>query len=297
MQRPSSPLTQERAADPLRASVKRIARLLPAGWSPVAPPPSSVSTPGSTMAGCTVDVFPTQLPAGIATTPLSLAVKDLTFVDAGLRAAEAGFDALFVDTVCDYGLPELRSCVSLPVYGAGESAVLAGIASGQPFALVTVWATASRPLFDRVLARTGDGGRCIGVRHVFDEDAIGSLGGAEAVAGGIKSKRGAVLSEIVRTCRDAIEDGARAIVLGCTCMSPAAGALVDQLGVPVVDPLAAGLRDTVAALAGGASGSGTLPSAWRPSTLVEQAQVRRMISALADVAEAPEAESCPVCVA
>jgi allantoin racemase len=269
----------------------RIARLLPAGWSEVFTPPLPIG------ADCTVEAFPTSLSAGLATTPLSLAVKDLTFVDAGLRAAEAGYDALFIDTVCDYGLPELRSCLRQPVFGAGESAVRAGQATGQPYALVTVWAPSSRPLFDRVLARTDGGERCVGVRHVFDEDGIASLGGSEAVAGGIRSKHDAVVDEIIRTCRSAVEDGAGAIVLGCTCMSPVAPMLADELGVAVLDPLSAGLLETIAALAVGSTTSRHRGvGGWRPSTLAEQAQVRTMIEALAASAEAPDAASCPVCV-
>ncbi len=273
--------------------MNRIARLLPAGWSEIAAP----ALPDG--ADVKLETFPTLLPAGIATTPLSLLIKDLTFVDAGLRAAQEGYDALLIDTVCDYGLPELRSCTSLPVVGAGESGVRAGVATGEPFAVVTVWTAASGPLFARVLERTGVGEQSLGVRHVFDEAGIAELGGAEAVASGIKSRMDAVVGAIVATCRQAIDDGARAIVLGCTCMSPAASALATELGLPVVDPLAAASVDACAAL-GGTDLDDDGPSrlvAQRTSTLAEQTQVRRMIAALADSTDAPEPEACPVCVA
>lgn len=267
--------------------MKRVARLLPAGWSEPAEPPMPEGV------DCAVEPFNAQLSAGLALTPLSLAVKDLTFVDAGLRAAQAGYDAILIDTVCDYGLPELRSCLGLPVYGAGESAVRAGLDTGEPCALVTVWAPASRPLFDRVLARSGATAGFLDVWHVFDEDGIAGLGGAEAVAGGIKQRRDVVIDAILATCRAAIDAGAGAVVLGCTCMSPASGEIAQALGVPVIDPLAAGIAAAVAAARG--NPPAVPASAQRASTLAEQLQVRQMIDTLA-AAGGVESEDCPVCV-
>lgn len=276
----------------------RIARLLPPGWSDVESPlPVEAQRSGATVQ-VSVERFPLALSAGLAKTPLSLMIKDLTFVEAGLRAAEAGYDVVFVDTVCDYGLPELRNALDIPVAAAGESAVRAGIESDRPFAIVTVWAESTAPLFRRLLERAAAGEQCVGVRHVFTELEIASIGGTEAVAGGIHHRRARVLDAIVATCRDAIkEQGAEVIVLGCTCMSPAAAELSETLGVPVIDPLAAGLSDAYAAAASGSPCRAAGTSTMLRSTAAEHVQVRTMITALQNSPDASVEEECSVCIA
>jgi allantoin racemase len=270
----------------------RIANILPAGWSGV-----MSTSPADEWPEVSVEAFSCLLPAGLASTPLALAVKDFIFVEAGLRAEEAGFDAVFVNTVCDYGLPELRSCLQVPVLGAGESAVRAALAQDARFAVVTVWPEASSPLFERVVERSGGSGQCVSIRHVFSEAELADLGGAQAVADGITRQRELVVRAVIDTCHAAInEDDAQIVVLGCTCMSAAASRLAGAVGVPVVDPLTSGLM--AARRAADAGRSPTLRGqAQAAASRTEQAQVRLMVSALAEADIAPVADPCPVCVA
>jgi allantoin racemase len=259
----------------------RVANVVPAGWDDGKP-----ALPADAPPAGLVETFRCLLPAGLASTPLDLAVKDLIFVDAGLRAEEAGFDAVFVNTVGDYGLPELRSCLGVPVIGAGDSAVRAALALAGPFAVVTVWPEISRPLFERVVERSAGPGQCASIRHVFAETEVAELGGARAVADGIAHSRESVVRAIITECRTAVEeDGAKVIVLGCTCMSAAASRIAGATGVPVVDALRAARAGRLAA--------------GRVQTMDCQSrtrQVRVMVSALAEADCTAPAEPCPICV-
>ncbi len=59
-------------------------------------------------------------------------------VDNGLAAEEAGYDAIVMGHFQDPGLYELRSAVSIPVIGAGESTLLAAAQLGRRLGLVTL---------------------------------------------------------------------------------------------------------------------------------------------------------------
>jgi hypothetical protein len=79
-------------------------------------------------------------------------------------------------------------------------------------------------------------------------------------------------------------------------MSAAASRLAGAVGVPVVDPLTSGLM--AARRAADAGRSPTLRGqAQAAASRTEQAQVRLMVSALAEADIAPVADPCPVCVA
>ncbi|GMO93257.1 aspartate/glutamate racemase family protein [Bradyrhizobium sp. TM239] len=59
-------------------------------------------------------------------------------VDNGIWAEEAGFDAVVIGHFQDPGLYELRSSVRIPVVGAGEASILAGLQLGRRLGLVTL---------------------------------------------------------------------------------------------------------------------------------------------------------------
>ena len=60
----------------------------------------------------------------------------------------------------------------------------------------------------------------------------------------------------MRECDRAIaEDGADTIMLGCTCMSPAADAIAARVDAPVLNPLSTGYKATEMALSLGLSHS------------------------------------------
>src|SRR3546814_9434597 len=58
-------------------------------------------------------------------------VTELAYVEAGLRAQAEGFDAIMIGPVADYGMRQLRSVVSIPVVGAGQSSMQVAAGLGR----------------------------------------------------------------------------------------------------------------------------------------------------------------------
>jgi allantoin racemase len=191
-------------------------------------------------AGVTSGLVVTKMDVPLASDPLRLALKDLVYVEAAVRAAAAGYDAIFVNTVADYGLELMRSAVSIPVAGAGAAAIAEAGGLGDTFAIVTVWPSSTQIYYDRVLRDTGSRQRCRDIHYVLESEEVGEFGGGRAVMSQVEHAGTAVAQRVLRGCLDAVAAGADVVILGCTCMNGLAGWLGDNLKVPVVNPLRAG---------------------------------------------------------
>jgi allantoin racemase len=145
-------------------------------------------------------------------------------------AEEQGFDAVIVPCMADPGLHAGREIASIPVVGTAESSFLLAIALGHRFSEL-------EPTREG-LALT----RQLLLMYEFEKfvASLRVLGlSVEEIRSGDK---GAVKQAILREGRKAVEeDGADVIVLGCTFMAGIAEEASEQLGVPVIDPLAAAM--------------------------------------------------------
>jgi allantoin racemase len=175
---------------------------------------------------------------------LDRALMELTFVEAGQRAAQQGYDAIFICPVADYGVRQLRACVNIPVVGAGQASMQIAAGLGARFAIITVWPPTIRRSYERHLRETGFESLCSGVYYVTEEQELGAFLGPDGLMKKLgTTHRGALFDRTVQVARKAIQDGADVIVLGCTCMSPICSDLAADLdGIPVVDPLVSGYK-------------------------------------------------------
>lgn len=163
---------------------------------------------------------------GVGTTYYEWAILEMYVVEAGLSAEDDGYDAVVVDTTTDSGVTTLRSRLTIPVIGAGSTGY--GLASmlGRTFAVIT-YTDAHRFLVDDALRSTGWKAKCVSIQTM----------GKEPVLVGTSAD---LIEEDVRLLTNAgwnaVRDGAEVVVLGSTTMHPLAGALADELPVPVIDP-------------------------------------------------------------
>lgn len=220
----------------------RIANLVTAGefWHPIS---ERMAEDSARRGGASVESYSIGYPPGLAgTSALTLAIADLRHVDVGLHASRDGCDALFVNAVPDYGVPLLRASLPIPVVGAGEASILAARSLGAKFSIVTAWPESSHPLYDRLLAQTGMASDCASVVYTLTEEEASAERVAEYYAA-VASTEESLLDRLERSCRRAFdEDGADAVVLGCTCMQPVAEALASRFDRPVLDPVMVGWR-------------------------------------------------------
>ena len=145
------------------------------------------------------------------------------------KAEKEGFDAISLDCAMDTVVRASREAVTIPVTSAGEASYLLALGLCSKFSIVTV------------LKSTADAIR-ENIRKYGFESRVSSVRYARIPVLDLQDEKKA-FDVIVREAKLAIEDeGAEAIVLGCTGMSPLTPKLQRSLGVPVIDPAVASLK-------------------------------------------------------
>ncbi len=154
-------------------------------------------------------------------------IAEISIVEAGMLAAQEGFDAVCIDTMSDTGVAVLRSLLPIPVIGPGRHSMLAALSLGRRFSILTMW-DAWRPLYSKTIADLGLGAHCASVRAAnIQPDNRNLLVGKEDHA----FPR---LEEVALQCIH--EDGADVLILGSTTMHDVHGWLAPRLPVPLINP-------------------------------------------------------------
>lgn len=219
--------------------VKRIA-VLGTGDAPVpdTPVPDPIMAAAEHSEPALIDLPGAVFPG----TPEAAAVCASVYVDAGLAAEREGYAGLYINTVGDYGLADLREAASVPVGGAGEGAIRTALAGAERFAIVTIWPPALRFIYDALLQATDTTGHCVAVHHLSEDADLATLGEDDNFVARMQGCGLTSMAVIRETCEKALEeDQAEVIILGCTCMHPTA-ALLRADGIPVIESMAAGYR-------------------------------------------------------
>jgi allantoin racemase len=150
---------------------------------------------------------------------------------ARIEEAEAqGLDAVVVDCFADPGVAAARERVAMPVIGPGEASLHLAATLGRRLAIVTVLESV-RPMIDALAERTALGPRLAPLRVV--DTAVREL----------DADPERLLARLTEAAARAVrDDGADAIVLGCTGFLGVSDALARALAaqglvVPVIHPL------------------------------------------------------------
>ena len=154
-------------------------------------------------------------------------------VEAVQRAEQDGCDGVFVDCFGDPGVAAAREVVSIPVVGGFVPAALTATAIAGRWSVVTVLSNVV-PLIRDLARKHGLEGNVASVRHI--DTPVLELQDHDLM-------RSRLLGRIRLAVRD---DGAEAVVLGCTGMMGLADDLAATMAdegvpVPVVDPTAAAI--------------------------------------------------------
>ena len=156
---------------------------------------------------------------------------------------------------------------------------------GRRFAIVTVWPESMNFIPAGLLRAYGHEAACIAIRNVGAEAALDRLAGPDGYLAQVRDGASTIIDAVSEAIRAVVEQGAEAVLLGCTCMSPLASALAARAPVPVINPLASAI---LAAQKVGPWQGGEVMTV-RPG---RPDLVARMVAGVAD----EEAEDCPVCV-
>ena len=145
------------------------------------------------------------------------------------KAPALGVDAAVIACFDDTGLDAARALADIPVIGICEAAVSATAFIAQKFTIVTTMERSRLPL-EHLVHRYGMSARC-NVRAA--DIPVLSL---EDPASNARERLRAEIALALK------EDRAEAIVLGCAGMADLAAELRDEFGVPVVDGVAAAVK-------------------------------------------------------
>lgn len=157
-----------------------------------------------------------------------------------VKAEREGADAIVIACFDDTGLDAARALAGIPVIGICEAALSATSFIAQRFSVVTTMERSRLPV-EHLVHRYGMGGRC----KVRAADVpVLSLEDPNSNA------RDRLRSEISAALKD---DRAEAIVLGCAGMADLTAALRQEFGVPVVDGVAAAVKQAESLIAQGLS--------------------------------------------
>lgn len=177
--------------------------------------------------GIEVEFASTRPGAALLDSYYDIALADMFVLEAGLRAAADGVDAICINTTSDCAVAALRSRLTIPVIGPGQASFHLACMLGKKFSIVTMW-DRWFVLFEKTLDEYKLWGRLASMRATnTGPDVQGLLAGREHE----------IFPKIEAECLKAIEeDGADVIVIGSTTMHRAAGYLQDRLPVPVINP-------------------------------------------------------------
>jgi allantoin racemase len=184
-------------------------------------------------AGCRVEVRSlADGPASIESS-YEAAVVVPELCQAAARAERDGFDAVIIGCFSDPGIEALRELCRVPVIGPGASAMHLAAQLGGRFTVLS-------PLGGGGLGRLEARLRALGLA-----DKLASVRSVGMPVLDVAQNRAAALERLAAVGRTAAhEDQADVMVLGCMSMGflGVTEELAKELGVPVVNPVTAGLK-------------------------------------------------------
>jgi len=148
------------------------------------------------------------------------------------RAQEA--DAAIVAAFGDPGLHAARELFDLPVVGMSEAAMLTACMLGARFGIVTFSASLG-PWYRDCVAMHGLEGRCSGIR---------TLEGPFRAIAEVQEEKEALL--VALAARAVEEDGAEVVILAGAPLAGLASRVAGRVPVPLVDPVAAAVKQAEA---------------------------------------------------
>lgn len=146
-----------------------------------------------------------------------------------VSAETEGCDAVVIDCAADPALRAAREISELPVVSAGEASYHAAMMVAGKFSVITVLPTTANEIGDHL-------------RMYGFSSRVASVRSANVPVLALEDEQKAE-EHLYAAARKAIdEDGAQAIVLGCTGMMAMRDSLEKRLGVPVIEPYSAAIQ-------------------------------------------------------
>lgn len=146
-----------------------------------------------------------------------------------IKAERNGYDAFIIGCFYDPALREAREVTRIVVTGPGESSIFLASLLGNKFSII-VGRRKWIPLMEENVIKYGMRDKLTSFKHI-------GLGVHDLHKDEEETKR-----RTVQAAKEAIDEGAEVIILGCTVFFGFYRELQSTLGVPVIDPVIAALK-------------------------------------------------------
>lgn len=159
-----------------------------------------------------------------------------------------GFDAIVMDCFLDPALSECRELVRIPVMGACQSACSLAARLADRFSVIGILNRADRCIRENV-------------RRYGVEPLLASIPVVDMPVAVLHDNEEMLKEKTIEAAVEAVrEDGAHAVIFGCTCMctvqdTVAEGLKKQGIDIPVIEPYRAALYDAIACALQGVSHS------------------------------------------
>lgn len=169
-------------------------------------------------------------------------ICEQAYFDAGMAAAADGAEALYINTVGDYGVTKLQTALDIPVSGAGAGALRQALRHAERFSILTLWPPGMRFIYEMMMNESGLSDFCSEILHLSSDNILASKSGPAETMKTFQACGFATIEKVVQSITAlSTRHPHDAIVLGCTCMYPLAR-ILESRGLDVVEPMSAGYR-------------------------------------------------------
>lgn len=201
------------------------------------PPAEIADIVGDDFSAILFETESTEFPS----TPAKRALVVDAYVELGLKIAALGYDAIYINTVGDYGLAELRAQLDIPIVGAGETAAVTASHIGEKFSIVTIWPSSMGFIYSDLLQATKTDDQCQQVHYLSKDEDLTELANTDNFVTELRSCSMTAFSALKQAIKEQTGKKSDCIIIGCTCMAPAASKLANQ-SIPLLDPMTLGYR-------------------------------------------------------
>ncbi|MDN7177356.1 aspartate/glutamate racemase family protein [Caballeronia sp. SEWSISQ10-4 2] len=207
-------------------------------------------------------------------------LNSVLMLDQAIQAEKDGFDGVFIGCWND-ALWEAREVLSIPVASVGEQSMLAALAMGQRFAVVTV-SQKTAVAIERDLFAYGLHERAISrpVRSIAPESD------GDLLLGAVTDPHSGFIPRFEAAARGCIADGADIILVGCAYYGPLLRRVgythVADTGIPVIDSTTVAIK-YLEAMVGVSRATGITKSMGPMFRTPDPAKIERARAALAVV--------------
>ncbi|MFK8050380.1 MAG: aspartate/glutamate racemase family protein [Halioglobus sp.] len=208
--------------------MKKIKMIMPVPMPPAALAAFEAQVPPSLKRqDVKIDFVAVKEGAKILDSHYEMTLADAFVLEAGMKSEDENYDAVCINSMSDSGLSALRSRLTIPVVGPGQSCLLTACMLGDRFSVLTMWDEWT-PMYKKTIREQGLSHRLASIRSIdVRPDTQELLAGKEDI----------VFAKLEAEGLAAIEnDGADVLILGSTTMHQSHQYLADKLPVPVLNP-------------------------------------------------------------